>query len=195
MNTPKEYKDNLSKGIITDEMVSDVAFTYDARAGYYLEREREALIRPSLGYSPSSFRRKIEDLQAKMARILKLWSQPTCIHVVYQKWIDTYFEDEEGYDENASDIVEMGMLPISNDNAKDFIAYQNIAHKRPSYFYCYEIAGRSFDVPISEKEATGYTGLKITIRPEREKGWWLYNTLPMHFADIILGIVEHREKQ
>ena len=41
MRTPKEYSDNLKKAIITDEMVSDVLYSYSKRAKNYRDKIRE----------------------------------------------------------------------------------------------------------------------------------------------------------
>ena len=41
MKLPKEYSDNLKNGIITDNMISDVLFSYSKRAKNYRDKNRE----------------------------------------------------------------------------------------------------------------------------------------------------------
>lgn len=185
----KQYNSNLRRGLITDEMVRDAAFTFAAEGALLGVREMDAMFHR--GQNPDTFRRRRIALWQKKARLISSWTNPTCIHVRYKKDIDVIFEGEPGYDENHPRLVGDGIRPILIDGHATILHYIEVQRLTFDCFYGYEVAGRLFHVPISMEEATSYTGLKISPLPERPAKWWFKETLPMKFCNRLLREVEN----
>ena len=81
MRTPKKYIENLDNGIITEEMLCDVLYSYNKRAKNWRDKKRQY----KHSYSPNSlswFNNALENEQkyySYKSEILNLL-KPTCIH-------------------------------------------------------------------------------------------------------------------
>lgn len=84
MRTPKEYIENLDKGIVTEQMLCDVLFSYNKRAKNWRDKKRQY----KHSYATNSyawFNNALENEQKYYnykSEILSLLT-PTCIHEEY----------------------------------------------------------------------------------------------------------------
>ena len=78
------------------------------------------------------------------------------------------------------------------DGERELLPYIEVQRSTFLCYYGYQIAGRLFHVPISEQEATSYTGLKIMNKPERPEGWWFTDTLDIRVCNKLLDEVERQ---
>lgn len=185
-----QYLANIKRGIINDEMVSEAAFAFDARGAWYRYKELDAM--QHRGMSPYNYRHQKLALWQKKARLLRAWALPSCIHIDFAKDVDIFFEGEEGYNENRRGIVDSGFLPVVINGERDLLPYIEVQRDTFNCYYGYLIAGRLFHVPITEKEAVSYTGLKIMNKPERPRGWYFVDTLDIRVCNKLLAEVERQ---
>ena len=84
MRTPKEYIENLDKGIVTEQMLCDVLFSYNKRAKNWRDKKRQC----KHSYATNSyawFNNALENEQKYYnykSEILSLLT-PNCIHEEY----------------------------------------------------------------------------------------------------------------
>lgn len=87
MRTPKEYTENLKRGIITEAMLQDCLFSVNKRAKNYRDKEREYRNRYRSNYyyrhdiynNEERYRTKKNEYYAQKDLLLTILS-PVCIH-------------------------------------------------------------------------------------------------------------------
>lgn len=121
MKTPKEYTDNLKKGIITDEMACNVLFSYSKRAKNYRDRIR-GIKKHAHGwgwgqYDDRNIEKCVENMEmlySKKDDILKCYPEKMkCIHRQTIERIKTLWEDDEEGDYsthvNSDAVIDSGV--------------------------------------------------------------------------------------
>ena len=93
MRTPKSYIENLEKGIVTEQMLCDVLFSYNKRAKNWRDKKRQY----KHSYSPNSYawfnaalanEQKYYAYKSEILHMLK----PDCIHEeVYESDLDSIY--------------------------------------------------------------------------------------------------------
>lgn len=118
MRTPKAYTDNLEKGIVTEQMLCDVLYSYNKRAKNWRDKKRQYK-HSYATYSYVWFNNALENEQkyySYKSEILSLL-EPKCIH-------------EEVFENDYETIVQYYLLyeigdhsfhhPIQKDEIKDY---------------------------------------------------------------------------
>ena len=205
MRTPKIYIDNLKKGVVTDDMISDVLFSYSKRAKNYRDRLRD--IRNHIYYygvrqyddKTISFCEEKKDLYySKKDEILHLYPEKiVCIHKQAIDRIQTFWQwDEEcgGYDEyvNTDAVIDSG---VSEQEDEDGYSYKEkwikVKLKEYLYFVYYVFDGHSFHNPIEEKDLKDYQAFEVVNIDELvTEGEDVNILLSVQFCDKVWDLVK-----
>ena len=172
MKTPKEYLKNLKNGIITDQMISDILFSYSKRAKNYRDNARELrrMLRESRRHhffgwyddhndiEKNEFRKEVlydrkSDILSKFEdRFLK------CIHKQDKHAIRRVYDYESDYVHlSESDEVIWSNCYFDDDECRE-VWFVDVPkkHKEYLYFLYYEFPDRSFHTPIDKDVAEKY---------------------------------------
>lgn len=160
MKTPNEYSENLKSGVITDEMISDVLYSYSKRAKNYRDKEREYRSyfrsnRYAIDWygNESQCREKKELLYSKKDDILKCYANHL-VKVHYQesytrKRVYDYDEDlEKKMDSLGYEVVWSNCYYDYDEDREVF--FNDYAIPTKLYFLYYEFPGHTFHTPIDE---------------------------------------------
>lgn len=210
MRTPKEYKDNLANGIVTDPMLEDVLFSYNKRAKNWRNKAREYRQKSRDSYrwydkygNEEKAEEKMAQLYEKKSDILALCSNKlTAIHkLVHSRRVrieDT--EDEfEKYTESIkkykrgekSDVVYMNKH--YDRDIGDFVTFINIIVEEAEYYLYYEFEGHSFHSPIDEESLSAYPGVEMVELDELNTfGENIDDLLPLPFCDSVWRFLTNR---
>ena len=133
MRTPKEYTDNIKKGIITRDMLSNCLYSVNKRAKNYRDNERKSRRYGNWTYADSAAKRKEAFYNQKdiMLSILT----PNCIHTVTRVHTkrETAFNKVEGE-----------------------LEYIYHTETIKEYYLFYDMGFCSFHHPIKEEEVENY---------------------------------------
>lgn len=175
MKTPKEYIKNLKDGILTDQMVSDVLFSYSKRAKNYRDKARELreYYRRNRYYifsfhdindsiETNEFRknvlyeRKSDILEKVEDRFLK------CIHKQDKHATVRIYDYDSRYEEleDSDDVVWSNCYYDRDEEREVWFIDVLKENKEYLYFKFYEFSDRSFHTPITEDEALKYESEK-----------------------------------
>ena len=177
MKTPKEYIKNLNKGILTDEMICDVLYSYSKRAKNYRDNNRELrkLTRNRYFYSfrfdpyktiaENEFRKNV--LYERKSGILEKIEERflKCIHKQDKHATRRIYEWESDYSkyEDSDDVVWANCY-LDRETMEE-VYFIDVLKKKKEYLYFkfYDMGEHSFHTPIEEHEALEYEekGLKI----------------------------------
>lgn len=154
MKTPKEYLDNLRKGIITEPMITDVLYSYSKRAKNY--RDRIYLYRDKEHYNPYWFDRydsiekyeiKKSEYYRKKSDILKHYDNKIkAIHKLtfqhrkriydYDKEYTSLAKERDNYRKGITSKV-VWMNKYVNDEG-EYVEFCDIIQSVNRYFLYYE---------------------------------------------------------
>jgi len=169
MKTPKQFTENLKKGIITTEMLEQVLFSINKRAKNWRDKKREykAFYREHRYYTDDydnikKCEEKEKEYYAQKEFLLKTLLTPVCIHKEIQvqtrkKRIYDYEKDykkhtNKGYWENCY-----------YDEFGDEIWFVDVPYeeKIDRYYLYYEVGTHSFHTPIESPKGYNYEIIKI----------------------------------
>ena len=167
MKTPKEYIKNLKNGIITDEMISDVLFSYSKRAKNYRDNARELrnfYKRNRYVYDEydsvekNTFKKEV--LYERKSDILKLYEDKflKCIHIQDKGATRRIYD----YDPEFKKVCDSEDVVWSNcyydHELEEEVWFVDVLKKNKEYLYFlyYEFQNRSFHSPIEREEAEKY---------------------------------------
>lgn len=142
MKTPGEYKTNLKKGIITEQMLADCLYSVNKRAKNHRDKGG------GFPFSPSSYEmHRYYTYKEQMLTFL----EPICIHQQYigKERVRVYSTDPE-YKSSRHDhkIVHTGRFyDYMKDDYTQFFDYET-DENRYLYFLYYEVGDKSFHTPI-----------------------------------------------
>lgn len=157
MKTPKLYINNLKNGNITDEMISDVLYSYSKRAKNCRDKLRE--YRNYRGYKSiyhfdnyEKYENKMAEFYKKKNDILSLYNKNLiCIHKQdKQDKIRIYDYEPEYKNLKQEDIIWENCYFDYDKNREIWFADILNLEKSYLYFYYYEFPNHSFHNPINE---------------------------------------------
>ena len=178
MRTPKEYSENLKKGIISPSMLEAVLYSYNKRAKNWRDQEqkyRQIRRENRFWHDKYDYEAKAEEkkemLYGKKSDVLSFCSDYLiCIHKLSRTRIIRIEDTEEEYDDYSeairlyekgekSDVVYMNSY--YDRDYDDYVTFINVIVEEPEYYLYYEFPNFSFHSPISEKEMLKYQNLEI----------------------------------
>lgn len=204
MKTPKEYSDNLKKGIITDEMISDVLFSYSKRAKNCRDKIREYNAKLKSNYvhfhsfdNIEQYENKMEMLYGKKDAILKKYKiQPSCIHRINSNRRKRIYDYEKEYEE----IIQYKRNSIlwtnkyyDYDNGKE-VWFVDIPDEENKYLYFlyFEYPKHSFHNPIEKEDLEKYNNLNICdIEKLETYGEDINELLSLQFCDKVYNFLKN----
>ena len=153
MKTPKEYIKNLKNGIITDEMISDVLFSYSKRAKNYRDNARELRSfykRNRYAYDEydsiekNTFKKEV--LYERKSDILKLYEDKflKCIHIQDKEATRRIYDYEPEFKKvcNSNDVVWSNCY--YDYEREEEVWFVDVLKKNKEYLYFWHIHIRSF---------------------------------------------------
>ena len=177
MKTPKAYTDNLKAGIVTDEMMQDVLYSYSKRAKNYRDRIRQ--YRDKARWNRYWYDKygdidkcehKRDEYYMKKSDLLRCRPERlTAIHrlTVYRKrrvydynseW--DKLQNERAKYERGEESRVVWMNGYWDRDTNDYVDFCDVQVKQYRYFLYYEFPGRSFHSPIEESELKQYRDLE-----------------------------------
>lgn len=205
MRTPKQWAENIRKGIITDEMLESALFSVNKRAKNYRDKKREYSHYRYARYDYSEqAENKMNDMYAKKDKLLSL-IPPVCIHVEYQNSHNTkrveIGDSVEPYLQYiyGGEITHFGSFIRRNDYGDWYDDYDSeriyfFDHaKQPlqKVYYLFRVLGdHFFHSPISEDELEKYHNLSvINIDSLITQGESVLELCSMQFVDKIIALI------
>lgn len=153
MRTPKEYTDNIKKGIITKDMLSNCLYSVNKRAKNYRDNARLSRCYGKWFYADNADKKKEEFYKYKdiMLSILT----PDCIHTVERQRRTRIYDYEDVYEDvcNSNLVIYSNYYFDENDNCISFV---DIRETITEYFLFYDMDFCSFHHPIDEEEVNSY---------------------------------------
>lgn len=171
MRTPKEYTENLKKGIVTLAMLEDVLFSYNKRAKNYRDKAKQYRnFRYDKYNNEEKCIEKKEMLYEKKSDILKYCpNELKAVHTLVQSRRIRIEDNEPEYLEYESEIskYEKGkpsevvyMNSYYDHNIDEDVTFINVYIKITQYFLYYEFPNHSFHQPINKEDLERYKNLK-----------------------------------
>lgn len=157
MRTPKEFTENVKKGIITEEMLGACLYSVNKRAKNC--RDQERAYRHSVYNTDVKYREQKEayyEMKDEMLSIL----EPTAIHVEASYYKTRIYDYEDGYwdiYDFGEYIRESGYYDSERGYWVNFLVYEERGDDR--YYLLYQVGGYSFHHPIDEDLAKYYKEL------------------------------------
>ena len=164
MRTPKEYSDNLKNGLVTDEMLSNVLFSYSKRAKNYRDKIREYRhIQRTNGYWYDKYGTipKLEErrdmLYGKKSDLLNLRPEHlVCIHKQDKHATERIYDYEKRYDkivrDRYDDIVWSNYYFDYEEYREVYFVDIPSPNKQYLYFLYYEYPLHTFHTPIEKSD-------------------------------------------
>jgi hypothetical protein len=184
METPKEYRDNLKKGIITKEMLEDCLFSVNKRAKNCRNKEREYRnrYRHSQYDTTEKYQQKKEYYYRQKEILLSLLILD-CIHIEKQQRRLTIREADERYPTYDK------LYPVVHrwDGSG---RYYVVSIPGERYYLFYRLGKHSFHTPILERELTQYPNLEqVQIEGLITHGEDILDLLSVQFVEKILELI------
>lgn len=206
MRTPKQWSENIKKGIITDEMLESALFSVNKRAKNYRDKKREYSHYHYAMYDYSEqAENKMNEMYSKKDKLLSL-IPPVCIHVEYQNSHNTkrveIGDSVEPYLQYiySGEITHFGSY-IRRNGGYDW--YDDYDTERVYFFdhtkeplqkvyYLFRVLGdHSFHTPIDKGNLKNYQDLPvITIDSLVTHGESVPELCSMQFVDKIIALVD-----
>lgn len=172
MKTPKNYKENLERGIITIEMLDDVLFSFSKRAKNYRDQARKyRQVRYDVYGNMERCEENMEMLYAKKSDILRYCSSNLkAIHRLitskkvriydYEDEYNDYYQDINNYEKGKSSRV-VWMNQFYDDDTKEIVLFIDVIRPYSMYFLYYEFPKHSYHSPIDEEDVESYKDLQV----------------------------------
>lgn len=173
MKTPKEYTENIKKGIITKQMLLDCLFSVNKRAKNARDKEREykQYYRNIQMYNRyvydkynnvNQYAYKKSEYYKQKDTLLSIIN-PTCIHVELQRYERRRIYDYEGndYQENQKDFIWQNCYYDYEQDREVWFGDIELKEKPIyQYYLFYDLNEHSFHTPIDQKETEKYPDLE-----------------------------------
>lgn len=206
MRTPKQWSENVRKGIITDEMLESALFSVNKRAKNYRDKKREySHYRYAIYDYSEQAENKMNEMYSKKDKLLSL-IPPVCIHVEYQ---NSHSTDRVEIGDNvepylrfiySGEITHFGSY-IRRNNYGDL--YDDYDTERVYFFdhtkqplqkayYLFRVLGdHSFHTPIDKGDLKNYQDLPvINIDSLITQGESVLELCSMQFVDKIIALID-----
>lgn len=208
MRTPKEYTENLKKGIVTLAMLDDVLFSYNKRAKNYRDKAQEYREKRRWNrywYDKYDNEGKCEEkkqmLYDRKSDILSCC--PKSLKAVHKltKQVKIRIEDNEPeYCEYEKDIARylsgspskvIYMNSYYDREIEEVVNFINVYVDRNEYYLYYEFPNHSFHHPITEADLAKYKDLQvISLDSLATYGEDIIELLPLPFCDKVWAFVK-----
>jgi len=203
MKTPKEYTDNLKKGIVTDAMMQDVLYSYSKRAKNYRDRIRD--LQDKARWNPHWYDKygetekcelKRDEYYMKKGDLLKHCDEKlTAVHRLtfwrkrrvydYEAEYDKLEQERKNYEHGKESKVVHTNSYYDRDQQM-MVDFCDIREKHYRYFLYYEFECRSFHSPIERKDLDQRRGLEVIDLDELTTyGEDIADLLPVPFCDKV----------
>ena len=202
MKTPKEYNDNIKKGIITSKMLTDCLYSVNKRAKNWRDKERDWRNSRYDNYNNEEKAREKKQQYYDMKDTMLSIVQPHCIHretIVQTKreriydYDDEYWEYKETgkfihegkyWDRELQDYVEFGDVSIECD-------------PRYHYYLFYDLGnGHTFHTPINDYDLELNDKFQVVdINQLITPGHDIESLVSTQFVKKVLGLIESEEYQ
>ena len=199
MKTPKEYTDNIAKGIITEQMLSDCLFSVNKRAKNCRDKVREyrQYYRDNrYAYDKYNTIERYNDQKEayyEQKSILLSVLNPVEIHrefLGYER--RRIYEYDKDYEENRNKFVWENCY---YDHKKDMeIWFGDVEDKtkpKINYYFLYDVGGKTFHSPVSEQNLNEYGELEIKdIDQLKTKGIEIGELVSTQFVNKVISLIE-----
>ena len=194
MRTPKEYEQQIKKGMITSQMLSDCLFSMNKRAKNY--RDSEQRYRQKSMYNRYWFdrydqeqknREKKEEYYRKKEKLLAVVS-PLCIHREECNKTVRHYDYEPGYGEiKAGNVVKYG--EYYDRETESYVSFVDAQETEYRYYLFYDLNhGHTFHTPIRSTE--GYDLPVVDIGVLQTFGSDTDALISVQFVDKVLALIE-----
>ncbi len=205
MKTPKEFSDNLKKGIVTEAMLEQVLFSYNKRAKNYRDQIRKQHFYYGSwdphGYIESNEEKK-DEIYSKKEKILSLCPQYlAAIHCLVRRKKVRVCDDEEDYGEYVKNVMphklgkETPIIKIGSYWDRDEeceVHFIDIWKDVKEYYLFYEFPNYSFHSPIEQRDLMKYEDVRMIELEELEtKGKDINELLSCQFCDKVFALVKN----
>lgn len=208
MRTPAEYAKNLKNGIVTDEMMSNVLYSYSKRAKNYRDKIREykGYMRQNRYFydvhdNIGKMEEKKEMLYGKKSDILSLTRDKlVCIHKQDKHATTRYYDYEKEYEDiitNREDDIVWYNSYYDHDKGRrvEFVDVFD-EDKEYLYFLYYEFPLHSFHTPIEEDDLEDYNELEmIEIDDLETYGDDINDLLSLQFCDKVYNFLMKKKDE
>jgi len=207
MKTPKNYTENLKRGIVTDEMAADVLYSFNKRAKNYRDRIRK-ISDNAYSYGRGQYDdRNIENCEKKMDMFYekkdkKLRHYPekiVCIHRLTAKQTIRLNIDDEEYDEyvNTDYVIDSGVREYYDDFLQAYcrVPWLEVRKEKHLYFVYYDFSSHSFHHPIEKRDLEHYPSLEVVDIDELvTKGEDIGILLSCQFCDKVYNLITNKNE-
>lgn len=205
MESPDIYQKNLSKGIITDDMLGAALFSLNKRAKNYRDQKRKA--KKSLYAQAKLFgfdnpdgldeSEKMEkDMYRKKETLLQV-VEPICIHQEIAGYKKEYIYDVDGtaYDYGNlfidaifhNRVLDRGVCRKDRRDTRFFVRKGEAYYR---YYYFRQVKDHTYHSPISKEEALRVDLPIHVIREIKTEGEPESELISMEFVDALIDLVE-----
>ena len=197
MRTPKNYKENLERGLITVEMMDDVLYSFSKRAKNYRDQARKYR---QYRYDPydnvGRCEENMEMLYKKKSDILGYCTNNlTAIHRLATSRKVRIYDYEDEYNDYLDDIRSFGKgMPsrvvwensFYDRETEEYVFFIDVTKPLSMYFLYYEFPRHSYHSPINEEDIEAYKSLKVVELEELVTyGENINELLPLQFCDKV----------
>lgn len=207
MKTPPKYTENLKNGIVTDEMLEDVLYSYNKRAKNY--RDKEFNYRHNYYndiYNNADKAKEMKELlyDKKSKILLHCTSHLAAVHCLTQfrrKRIYDYDDDYSFYRNEINlhrrgeqtSIIREGSYFDKSDLCE--VHFIDVRKKEITYFLFYEFPNYSFHSPIIKRNLIEYDNLEhIELDKLETKGKDINDLLSLQFCDKVLEFITKKNE-
>lgn len=197
MKTPNSYINNVKKGLITEEMLSDCLYSLNKRAKNYRDKEND--IRSERCQNPyfydkygneEKYREKKEKLYSDKEFLLSLY-KPTCVHRVTRTELHRtriYSYDPEFYEIADEDVAHSG--EYYDRDTGEFVEFKDIIEEETynEYFLCWKIGNGSFHRPINNPQE--YDLPIEDIGDLRTYGKNIIDLISLNFVNKVISLIK-----
>jgi hypothetical protein len=184
METPQKYKENIEKGIITQEILAACLYSVNKRAKNCRDKEREyrSRYRHSRYDTAETYRWKKEEYYRQKEIFLSLL-EPDCIHVEKQQRRLTIYEGDERF-ATFDQLYEV--VYRSNVGRK----YYTVSIPFDKYYLFYDLGAYSFHTPIEECDLSKYPDLdQVRIDGLHTHGKDILDLVSTQFVEKVLKLI------
>lgn len=192
MKTPKEYIDNLKKGVITEDMFSDCLFSLNKRAKNYRDKAREQ--RNEYGkYAITENNDVKKAYYYKLKELLLKLLVPVCIHCEFAGYERRRIYDyEPDYAKYRNRFVWENHFYSSEAGYEVWFGDIELTDKpRYRYYFYYKLGSHSYHKPIDESMAYKHSELEVKeVKEIVTYGKDIGQLLSMNFVNKVFDLLE-----
>ena len=197
MKTPKEYVENLKKGIITEEMLDRCLYSVNKRAKNWRDKKREYKGWHYAKHDYAALALSQEERMYRRKEILLSAAKPVCIHREpgHYPRIRIYDYDEDFLDRLSEHILKNDIVwtnsYLDRDYYKEVEFFDFEDRNKPvwRYYLFYQLSSHSYHTPIKESDIEKYDLPVITIDKLETQGDGISGLLSVQFVDKVISLI------